>query len=236
MKLTKYISKKLLANSKVKKVISWLAYKYISFVYYSTKWEIIAPENMNLDLLSGKPVIYAFWHGRLMLMSPYLAPVYNKINVLSSGHRDGDLMSNITKYFNFNTIYGTRKKNSISATREILRKLQKGESLAITPDGGQRGPRMHIKSNIINIARISGTIIVPITYSISKCHIINSWDKFILAFPYGKGVIIYGDPIVVPKNLSSEEENSYTLQLEEKLNKISFEADSLVNIDPIMPA
>ena len=74
----------------------------------------------------------------------------------------------------------------------------------MTPDG-PRGPRMKINSSIVKIASLTGYKIVPLAYSVKNKIFLNSWDKFLLALPFGKGCFIWGKPIKVQKRISYKE-------------------------------
>jgi lysophospholipid acyltransferase (LPLAT)-like uncharacterized protein len=70
------------------------------------------------------------------------------------------------------TIRGSYKKMSISSLREIIGNLKTGIDIAITPDG-PKGPRYTVKSGIIDLARLSGKTIVPVTYGAGKKKLFN---------------------------------------------------------------
>ena len=113
----------------------------------------------------GSGFIICFWHSRLLMM-PF-AKKWDPIKVLISRHRDGEFIARVIQFFNVGTIRGSYKKMSISSLREILVNLKTGIDIAITPDG-PKGPRYTVKNGIIDLARLSGKIIVPVTYGVSK--------------------------------------------------------------------
>jgi len=112
--------------------------------------------------------ICCFWHGRLLMMSfAYEGTVADR-KVLVSRHRDGEFITRIIRYFGIGSIRGShRKEGSVSGVREIIRDLKKGVTVAITPDG-PKGPRYRVKEGIIELARATGDVILPVTYSASK--------------------------------------------------------------------
>jgi lysophospholipid acyltransferase (LPLAT)-like uncharacterized protein len=109
--------------------------------------------------------IICFWHARLLMM-PF-AKNWGPTKVLISRHRDGEFIARVMRFFSVGTIRGSYKKMSISSLREIIDNLKSGIDVAITPDG-PKGPRYTVKSGIIDLARLSGKTIVPLTYGAGK--------------------------------------------------------------------
>jgi lysophospholipid acyltransferase (LPLAT)-like uncharacterized protein len=151
-----------------------------------------------------------------------------KVNVLISAHPDGQLLSNTVKHFKIDTIIGSSSKGSSMALRNIIRSLKSGISIGITPDG-PRGPKMKINSGIIKIASLTGCKIVPLSYSVKNKFFLNSWDRFLVALPFGKGCFIWGEPIKVKRNISNNEDSKLSNKLEKILLKLTKEADKYCN-------
>ncbi|AIL65811.1 hypothetical protein NOVO_07350 [Rickettsiales bacterium Ac37b] len=215
------ILKKILQSNFTRFLVAKLIYYYVKLVYLTGKWAVHKPKD--IDDYLAKPCIYAFWHGRLTMM-PLLAPKGRKMNVLSSRHRDGYLMSASMKNFGFSTIFGSSKKGGTYALRSIIRTLKSGENIAITPDG-PRGPRHCINSNVIYMAKVTNTPIIPISFAASNHRIFNSWDRFMLPYLFSRGILVYGQPIIVSKDISNQEEEKLKQILQLELNKITNSAD-----------
>ncbi|MCE3231935.1 MAG: uncharacterized protein K0R98_192 [Rickettsiaceae bacterium] len=189
---------------------------------------------MNSLIKAGKPFIIAFWHGRLLMMPPFAASHRAPIHVLISTHNDGELIAKVTQHFKVGVIRGSSKKEGLSAIRSVFRILKKNEIASITPDG-PRGPRMRVSGTVIDLAKMAQVPIIPMTYSVSKCKIANSWDRFMIAKPFSKGIVIYSEPIFVDKDLTTEAMANIGLKLEKVLNDITIEADTAVGIVPVKP-
>ena len=105
-------------------------------------------------------------------MMPY-ANRRGKGKVLISRHRDGEFIARIMAYFRLGSIRGSyRKEGSISSLREIIADLKNGFDVAITPDG-PKGPRYCVKEGIIELAKLTGKSIMPLTYGASKKKLLN---------------------------------------------------------------
>ena len=110
--------------------------------------------------------------------------------------------------------------------RSMIRTLNKGGHIGITPDG-PRGPRMRAGSGVIALAKLSGAPILPISYSSSRCKIFRSWDRFLLPLPFAKGFFIWGDPIEISGSASKLETENARIRLEEQLTELTISADKL---------
>jgi lysophospholipid acyltransferase (LPLAT)-like uncharacterized protein len=143
-----------------------LIYVVISFIRMTSRISHVNKEAAHGIWDKGENAIVCFWHGRLLMM-PF-ANKRGKGKVLISRHRDGEFIARVMKYFGLGSIRGSyRKEGSVSSLREIISDLKKGFDVAITPDG-PKGPRYVVKNGIIELARLTGKAIIPITYSASK--------------------------------------------------------------------
>jgi lysophospholipid acyltransferase (LPLAT)-like uncharacterized protein len=52
-----------------------------------------------------------------------------------------------------------------------------------------------------------------------------SWDRFLLPYPFGQGLFLWGKPIWVSPAATEADLESKRVELEEALNRITAEAD-----------
>ena len=171
---------------------------------------------------SGRSVIVAFWHGRMLL----LPMVYGgrRIHILISHHPDGELIAKTMHHFGLKTVRGSTSKGAVSAMRRMYQIIHSGSDVAITPDG-PRGPRHCVPPGVIKLASLKDLPIVPVTYGASRRFVARSWDGFTIPYPFSRGVVIFGEPLYVEKGASKEELERCRLLLEERLRGITEEAD-----------
>ncbi len=219
--------KKILRTKLAYSVICWVGAKYIKFVSFTNSWSFINKKYVENLWKKNEAFILCFWHGRLLMM-PLSWNKKKKINVLISTHSDGQLLSKTVKHFNIETITGSSSKGGSEAIRNIIKSLKSGISIGMTPDG-PRGPRMKVNSAIIKIASLTGHKIVPLSYSVKKKFFLNSWDKFLVALPFGKGCFVWGKPIKIKKNISTNEDLKLSKRLENNLLKLTKKADLYCN-------
>src|SRR5262249_23687355 len=108
--------------------------------------------------------------------------------------------------------------------------------IAMTPDG-PRGPRMRIKKSTIQLARLSNATLLGITWATSNRIVFQgSWDKFVFPLPFGRGALIWTDPIPVPPDADDAELERIRLKFETEMNRIAEEADRIAGVPVIEPA
>jgi len=88
---------------------------------------------------------------------------------------------------------------------------------------------MRSSKGIITVAKLSGAPVIPATYATTNGQILRSWDRFLLAWPFSKGVIIWGSPIKIPAGADTEAMEKARQSVEKSLNSITAEADRLTN-------
>lgn len=174
----------------------------------------------------GKRYILAFWHGRLFMML-YSYPG-KKMTVMISKHKDGEYIARTMSFFGFDSTRGSSTEGAVSAFKEILKKAKAGYDIAITPDG-PRGPKYEVQMGIIEVARLTGLPIVPVSFSASRKKIFRSWDSFLFPYPFSQGVFYYGEPIFVPRDTNDELLHQKKLELEKSLNEITKAVDLKVS-------
>jgi lysophospholipid acyltransferase (LPLAT)-like uncharacterized protein len=152
------------------KVLPPFLYIFLLFLRLTLRVEYANRSPLDDASSKGSGSIVCFWHARLLMM-PF-AKKWGPIKVLISRHRDGEFIARVIQFFNVGTIRGSYKKMSISSLREIIGNLKAGVDIAITPDG-PKGPRYTVKSGIIDLARLSGKTIVPLTYGAGKKKLFN---------------------------------------------------------------
>ncbi len=205
-------------------ILSILASLYIRFVYWTSCW---TKKNFHLPdqlLKEGKPFLTCFWHGRL-LMLPYgwvgrTTNPKHPFFMLISAHNDGRLISKTVHWFGIDTIKGSTNRGGMEAFREIVKKTRLGHVIGITPDG-PRGPFESISPGTIKVADLGNMPILPITFSTSRAKIFKSWDRFFLPLPFSKGIIAWGDPIILKKGSLEENQN----KVQNALRKLTRDAD-----------
>lgn len=226
--------KKILSNDVVRRMLCAVGAFYIWFVRVTTRWQVVNDSEARSRWEKGQPFILAFWHGRLLLM-PECWRRGVPIEMLISEHRDGQLIANTVAHFGIDTVTGSSTRGGTGALRRMMTVLKANGYVGITPDG-PRGPRMRASDGIVAVAKLSGVPVIPATYSVARRKVLGSWDRFLVAWPFNRGVIVWGEPISVDRKADDSALEDARLRIESELNRISDEADRLVGQSTIEPA
>jgi lysophospholipid acyltransferase (LPLAT)-like uncharacterized protein len=234
VKLTKSRAwRRFLRSAALQRVACWVTHCYIRFVYLTNRWSVEGGDWTHWLTREGRTFIVAFWHGRLLMM-PLAWHGLTSFHMLISAHRDGRIIAGAMTYFGIGTIAGSTSRGGSSALREILKRLKEGGCVGITPDG-PRGPAMTVSIGIVNIARLAGVPIVPVTYATSRRRELATWDRFHLALPFGRGVFMFGEPIELAAELDDEGLENARRFLETRMVEMAREADRLVGHEISLP-
>ena len=196
-----------------------LAAGLIRILYATIRWEYVMPNGVSP---SGQN-IYAFWHGR-MLMLPrwYTKRQKRPLYMLISQHGDGRLIAFAIKLLGIKSVAGSSSRRGVAATLELMRRLEEGASIGITPDG-PKGPRYVCKKGVVTLAQQAGITIQPVTYSVEERFVIPSWDRMIVPRPFTRGVVVLSEPITINPD---EDRNNARVRIQDALNGITEQADT----------
>ncbi|HEY9079220.1 lysophospholipid acyltransferase family protein [Magnetovibrio sp.] len=230
MKLHKRIFEQAWAQS----LVSLLIAAYVRFAHATSRWDIRGWDNIQNQIDAGQPVILCFWHAR-MILSMYGWRHPYKLNMLSTPHRDGKIAALSYNRLGINTIWGSTKKGGTEAARAMIKALKSGETVAITPDG-PKGPRQRMQSSAIDIARMSGAKLVPVTAASTNGKILGTWDRLQIPKPFGRGVVWIDAPIEVPRKASEDDFEALRQSVEDRLNTMTRELDREFGFETPEPA
>lgn len=143
---------------------------------------------------AGHPFIFALWHGHLL---PLLWHHRDEgVMVLISEHRDGELVARAAESLGYGLIRGSTTRGADRALISLVRELQSGHEVAITPDG-PRGPAERFAPGALVAAQRSDSFILPVVVSASRSWRLRSWDRFMIPKPFARVTVAYGPPTKV---------------------------------------
>ena len=173
----------------------------------------------------GLPSIFALWHQRLLMM-PFIRD--SKLpHVLISNHRDGELISRTVAHFGMPSVRGSATRGGASGFRQMVKVIEGGGSIAITPDG-PRGPKWQVRMGAIALGKATSAPIFPVTYACSRRKEFKSWDNFILPAPFSRGIFLAGEAINVPSDADDVMMDSLREELQRRLIEITQRAEEIV--------
>lgn len=231
-KRCKKFFKSLLQSRLVLAAISTLIYWYARLVGRTTEWQTQGVDELYRVWEKEGSFIFIGWHGRAMML-PYFWNRSHPLNALVSLHHDGRMIAGLLEKFGMGTIGGSSTENGKNAALELMRSLQKGEAIAIIPDG-PKGPSMTLSRSAVYFAQKSGKPIIGATYSIAGSKIVEkSWDKMMLPKPFSRGCYCATEAFYIPADADETRLEEYRRTIENRLNQLTWEADKAMGIKHI---
>lgn len=202
--------KRLFRHPRILAAVAWLIGLYLACVYRTTRWRLEGAENLSAHVSGDAgqvPLIIAFWHERLPLMSklwlmaramPGHAQGPQAAHVLVSQHRDGQFIGAIIRWFDLDVVYGSTSRGGATGLRALKDLLGRGDFVAITPDG-PRGPARQAAPGVAQLAVLSGAMVLPCAAQTTRHRRLRTWDRMILPLPFGRAVMVCGPPVSVSR-------------------------------------
>lgn len=170
----------------------------------------------NINYPKDMQCIFALWHAHQCGI--YGLEDREKLNVLISRSKDGDIISKAVESLGMKVVRGSQSRGGAVATLALIDKLKEGENIAITVDG-PRGPMRIAKKGVVEIAKITGVPIVPMTWYSKSLGFLkfDTWDQFRFPMDFIRTIAIYGEPIHVPNDIDDEAIELYRQKVETEL-------------------
>src|SRR5258708_7523242 len=147
------------------------------------------------------PILFALWHGRMLL--PIQRHRHQRIVTMASQSKDGDIIASWLARNGYVVARGSTTRGGGQALREIVRQVRSGRHAALTVDG-PKGPARVVQPGVVQLARLTGAWILPITSSSARPKFLNSWDRYLLPLPFSRAVVAYGKPFPIEDSVSEE--------------------------------
>ncbi len=204
-------------------VISSLGYLVTRVICSTVRWHVEGLEHYRSILEGGRRVIYAFWHGRILLATYYWRN--HGIVVMTSRSREGDYIARLIRLFGYGTARGSSSRGSRRALVEMMRELRHNRDVGFSIDG-PRGPRYIAKPGAAWLAAKTGHAVMPFNVSCKSAWVLSSWDRFQIPKPFTQALLSIGEPVTVRPEASEEEVEAAHRRIQESLNRLRRRGDS----------
>lgn len=224
--------KSILSSPPIQALIAALLAGYMSLVKATTRWEVRGREHVEPIWSGGDGVILGFWHGRILMAIAGWPKHVQPPAILISRSREGDVVTKVAEHHKIGVVRGSSRnkkkseqdKGGLGAFRDMVRWVEGGGCMTLTPDG-PRGPRMRADMGAAKLARSTGAPLIGMGCATSRAIIFKSWDRFVLPLPFGKGVIVWTEPVHIGKRADKDALESARATLEARMISANMEAD-----------
>jgi lysophospholipid acyltransferase (LPLAT)-like uncharacterized protein len=168
----------------------------------SWRYETLGEQHREAARRHGAGVILALWHGRMLLAIPPFRG--EDMTILVSGSEDGNMSEALLEGWDYSIIRGSSSRGGARALRAMLQALERGSTVVVTPDG-PRGPQHSMNPGLAWMARATGFAVLPAGFVADRAWHLSSWDRYTIPRPRARVVVVYGEPLVVPRKASADE-------------------------------
>lgn len=223
--------KRISRSRPVQEALGFLVAAYLKFVHRTNRF-VMEPADAYDRIGPDMPVIAAMWHGQHFMIHFAKRPTDRAASLVSRSG-DGEFNAIALRHLGVRAIRGSgargrdiRKKGGVQAMRSMLRALNDGEMVVMTADI----PKIArvCGEGIVTLAQLSGRPIVPVAVVTSRRIDFDSWDKASIGLPFGRGAMVLGDMIFVPRDADEAQLESLRQQVEGGLDAVHERAYALV--------
>ena len=236
--------KKLLRSAPSQAILGWLLGGYIRLMLATIRWRHENLQCVEPALAGEQGVIGLMWHGRIPL-SLSVAPQWwrKRTKILVSPSSDGEFIARALAMNGFASIRASSAKagdsakarQAVAAVREAVAWVGGGGALIISPDG-PRGPNEVVAQGAAQIARRAGAPVFLMGIAARPSMRAGSWDRAMLALPFGRGAVVWEGPLHVPPDADDGAIAAILADWSARLSAATRRAEALVGLPPIDPA
>ena len=156
------------------------------------RWQVEGFEHYESVIASGRPPIFAFWHGRILPATLFWKN--RGIVVITSQNFDGEWIAGIIRRFGYGTARGSTSRGGARALVQLRQDLAGGKPAAFTVDG-PRGPARVAQPGAVFLAGATGHPILPFHIDCDSAWTMKSWDRTQVPRPFATIAVAIGTPI-----------------------------------------
>jgi len=186
---------------------------YLVLAHATSRVRLFGRESADAVHDARTPTLFCCLHGRFLPLMPHrrgrAIGVFAAENVTGAL---GTLAALLMGYAPFRLRLGDRH-SSMRAAQGLTRWLAEGHDAALLADG-PFGPYGEAKPLAISLARRARAAIVPAVWDARPRIVLGRrWDRALVPLPFGRSVIVYGEPLLISRSDSPGEAEAVRVRL-----------------------
>jgi len=240
---------RLLHRPRVRATLAWAIGAYLKVVMHTVRWRHEDLQGADAAMRGAGGVIAAFWHGRiplgLALLTPWRPAERKQLRALISPSRDGEIIAQALAMSGLGAIRMSSARGgqwlpkagatadrlssraAMAALRTSVDWVREGGGLIVTPDG-PLGPNEAIAPGLLQIARRTAAPVFLVGVAAAPAWRLKTWDRMMLACPFGRGVVVWDGPHTAPAGASDAENARVVEDWTRRLTAATRRAEALV--------
>ncbi|MCZ6597261.1 MAG: lysophospholipid acyltransferase family protein [Planctomycetota bacterium] len=192
----------------------------------------IEGEERALELVrTGQPVVPCMWHRQLVVgvwVMLRLQRAGMRMGSLISPSLDGEVPALIAKRFGVHVVRGSATRTGVKAMRDLHRAVKREGVSPVMLADGPTGPPSVLKGGTVMLSQLAGAPILPIACAVSPALPLPTWDRMLLPMPFARVAIVFGEPIVVERELPPDGLEAERVRVERLLREVDERAQGLL--------
>jgi len=209
-------------------VVPRLVWALISVVGRTWRFQVIAEEGATPRIFGdgAGPEIYCFWHQCVLPCAFY----YRRTGatILISRSFDGELITRALELFGFHAVRGSSSRSAREGLLGLKGVIASGKPAIFTADG-PRGPIYETKMGPIKLAQMTGAPIGAFHLQPERAWVVNSWDRFLVPWPFTRIVVSWSRWTTVPAGMATELFESKREELNAAIERARLRANGYFN-------
>lgn len=178
--------------------------KILYYLLRVIKWTLRVKTIKSDKIDDDKTYIFGVWHQKVSFAVLFLTYLKKKTSLVSPS-RDGEVLEQVLKGFGYDVIRGSSRDGGVRALLKIVKMIKNGYTYGTALDGPM-GPIFKVKPGAIYAASKTGVEIIPMGGAYKNKYVFEkAWDKFHFPMPFTKTVVVFGDPIKIPKDANPDD-------------------------------
>jgi len=158
------------------------------------RYRVAGEEHVRALREMRRPFVFVLWHSRIL---PLLYRHRGQdVVMLISRHRDGGYLADLGARWGYRSVRGSTQRGGEVGLLGIVRALEGGAVVAVTPDG-PRGPAERVQPGAIAAAQHAGVPIVAVGARVASAWYLGSWDRMCIPKPFARIDVTYAPPIEI---------------------------------------
>jgi hypothetical protein len=219
--------------------VVWLIDLLIRALSRTWKIELVAGGEVFEEVLAGgRPVIFCFWHNRIVpaagLLLRRVVPAGMDLTLVASASRDGEFSTRFMRHHGARVVRGSSTRGGARALRGVHETVRRhGSSPILIPDG-PKGPPYVFKAGVLRLAQLTGAPLFNMGFAARRSWTIGTWDRMVLPKPFSRVVVTVAPPRPVPRGLTEEALEAERAALEAELAALTRQAEAAAGAaDPL---
>lgn len=147
------------------------------------------------------------WHQDLVLAPFFLARFAEEFTYTAfvSNSRDGQLIGRLVRSYAIGKTLLVPHNARHEALKQLIRTLQKGDTIPIVTPDGPKGPPLKLKPGVALAALKTDASFVAWSWEASSCWQLSTWDRLKIPKPFSTIRVCLGKPLQIDPKLSLSE-------------------------------